>query len=303
MVDRRGCGSLTAAALDRIFVLGADVLTIEFEALTGQPRTVLDVLTRLCRTQPVETVAGAPVNRAEQARFAPLAAAAKLAAWGLRAIGARHLLQVLKEDRRHAAVRAASERLGEGFWLARGACDAPGRGLMALHATCSSGSSQFPWRQWIPAYAGGSKQGIYNRLFATDSDRLCPAESRLGNMAAREVHLSRNPVVPKFRGQPMHAHLPPDRQPAIAGPGARAGAAGGARETVRDGRPQLDGTAGSHGGRPGKRQPDLGNGFSGGLACVCRRSCSGCKRFVGLDRLCTGVQAAGPLHARHLRQR
>ena len=145
--------SLTAEALERIFALGADVLTIEFEALTGQPRTALDALAWLCRTQPFDTVAGAPVNRAEQARFAPLAATAKLAAWGLRAIGARNLLQALKDnprvvglvfrplgtaalpalseaaetrlDRRHAAclaaVQAASERLSEGLWLARGA--------------------------------------------------------------------------------------------------------------------------------------------------------------------------------------
>ena len=145
--------SLTATALERIFALGADVLTIEFEALTGRPGTVLDALARLCRTKPFDTVAGAPVNRAEQARFAPLAAVAKLAAWGLRTIGARQLLQALKDDPRvvglvfrplgtaafpvlseaaaarldrHqaaclAAVQAASERLIEGLWLARAA--------------------------------------------------------------------------------------------------------------------------------------------------------------------------------------
>ena len=145
--------SLTATALERIFALGTDVLTIEFEALTGRPGTVLDALAGLCRTKPFDTVAGEPVNRAEQARFAPLAAAAKLAAWGLRTIGARQLLQALKDnprvvglvfrplgtaalpdlseaaaarlDRRHAAcltaVQTASERLIEGLWLARAA--------------------------------------------------------------------------------------------------------------------------------------------------------------------------------------
>ena len=95
----------------------------------------------------------APVNRAERARFAPLAAAAKLAAWTLRAAGARRTLQALKDDPRvaglvfrpagpdglpalneaaaarldrreaacRAAVAAAGEPLGEGLRLARAA--------------------------------------------------------------------------------------------------------------------------------------------------------------------------------------
>lgn len=149
-VERDG---LTAAALERIFALGADVLTIEFKALTGETQTVLNTVARLCRTQPFEIVAAAPVNRAERARFPPLAAAAKLAAWALRTLGARRLLQALKDDprvvglvfrpldpeelpalsaaaaerleRQHsacrAAIEAASEPLGEGLWLARAA--------------------------------------------------------------------------------------------------------------------------------------------------------------------------------------
>ena len=144
--------SLTAAALERIFALGADVLTIEFETFMDRPRTVLDAMARLCRTQPFGSVGAEPVNRAERARFAPLAAAAKLAAWALRGLGARRLLQALKDDPRvvglffrpldpaelpalsdaaaarldrrdaacRAAVEAASERLGEGLWFARG---------------------------------------------------------------------------------------------------------------------------------------------------------------------------------------
>lgn len=148
--------SLTVAALQRIFGLGADVLTVEFETLAGRPRAVLDALARLCGTEPFHAVAAAPVNRAERARFPPLAAAAKLAAWALRALGARRLLQALKDDpclvglvfrpldpaglpelgaaaavrldRRHAAclsaVEAASEPIGKGLWLARAA---PGR--------------------------------------------------------------------------------------------------------------------------------------------------------------------------------
>ena len=145
--------SLTAAALERIFALGADVLTIESEILAGQPRTVFDAIARLCRTQPFGYVSAEPVNPAERARFPPLAAAAKLTAVALRGLGARRLLQALKDDPRvvglvfrpadpaarpalsdaaavrldrHyaaclAAVEKASEGLGEGLWIARGA--------------------------------------------------------------------------------------------------------------------------------------------------------------------------------------
>ena len=145
--------SLTAAALERIFALGADVLTVEFDALAGEPRAVLDAMARLCGSEPFGHISAAPVNRAERARFAPLAAAAKLAAWTLRALGARRALQALKDDPRvvglvfrpldpaalpalsaaaaarldrreaacRAAVEAASTPLGEGLRLARGA--------------------------------------------------------------------------------------------------------------------------------------------------------------------------------------
>ena len=143
--------ALTAAVLKRIFALGADVLTVEFETLAVRPRAVLDALARLCGADPFGPLDTAPVNRAARARFAPLAAAAKLAAWTLRTLGARRALQALKDDprivglvfrpadpaelpalsgaaaarldRRHAAclaaVEAASEPLGEGLWLAR----------------------------------------------------------------------------------------------------------------------------------------------------------------------------------------
>ena len=112
---------------------------------------------RLCRTRPFGRVDGRPVNRAERARFVPLAAAAKLAAAALRALGARRLLQALKDDPRivglvfrpagvaarlalsaaaaasldrrqaacRAAVEAAGERVGEGLWLVRAAAAAP----------------------------------------------------------------------------------------------------------------------------------------------------------------------------------
>ena len=145
--------SLTPAALERLFALGADALVIEFEALTTEPGRVLDAIAGLCGAPPFGRVDTAPVNRAEAARFPPLAAAAKLTAVALRALRARRLLQALKDnprlvrlvfrparpeeappldaaaaarlDRTHAACRAAveaaCERLGDGLWLARGA--------------------------------------------------------------------------------------------------------------------------------------------------------------------------------------
>ena len=143
--------ALTAAALERIFALGVDVLSVEFDTLVARPRATLDPLARLCRTEPFGRIDAAPVNRAESARFPPLAAAAKFVAWALRTVGARSALQALKDnpdlvrlvfrpagpggrpalseaatarlDRSEAACRAAvaaaSEPLGEGLWLAR----------------------------------------------------------------------------------------------------------------------------------------------------------------------------------------
>ena len=40
----------------------------------------------------------------------------------------------------------------------------------------------------------------------------------LRNIVVREAHIFRNPAVPKFRGQPLPAHQPPDRQPATVAP-------------------------------------------------------------------------------------
>lgn len=148
-------GSLTPEALARLFALGADVLVVELAALAAAPRRVLDAVAHLCGAEPFPfaRVDAAPVNRAQVPRSVPLAAAAKLAAWTLRTLGARRLLQALKDDprlvrlvfrparagelpalsdaaaarldRREAACRAAVEAacapLGEGLWLARGA--------------------------------------------------------------------------------------------------------------------------------------------------------------------------------------
>ncbi len=150
--------SLAAPALRRVFALGADVLTVEFESLARDPERVLDALARVCRVGPFDPVDAALINRAQRARSTPVAAAAKLAALALRGIGARRLLQSLKDSPRvvglvfrpahpserpalgaaaaarlacrhtecRAVVEAASESLGAGLWLARGAApDAP----------------------------------------------------------------------------------------------------------------------------------------------------------------------------------
>ena len=63
--------SLTAGALERIFSLGADVLTVDFGVLTGEPRRALDALASLCGVGPFADVAAEPVNSAERARRSP----------------------------------------------------------------------------------------------------------------------------------------------------------------------------------------------------------------------------------------
>ena len=90
--------SLTDQALAGIYALGADVLTVGFDALVGNPRAVLDVMARLCRTPGFAPPATSPVNQAVQARHPLLGGAAKLAAVLLRSAGARRLLQALKDD-------------------------------------------------------------------------------------------------------------------------------------------------------------------------------------------------------------
>lgn len=144
--------SLTPAALRRIYALGADVLTIRFEALANEPAAVLEILARVCGTAPFGAPSPAPANPSVRARSSALAAAGKLAAVLLRAAGARRTLQRLKDDPRIvgvffrpaleadrirlgaeagalldrrfdaclATVAAAGERLAEGVWLHAG---------------------------------------------------------------------------------------------------------------------------------------------------------------------------------------
>ena len=140
--------SLGADALRRIFALGADVLTVDFDALVADPRAVLDTLARLCGAPPLAHLDAAPVNAAQAARFPPFAAAAKLAAVTLRALGARGLLQALKDRPRIVGLffRPAppDERpvdRGGGGGAARPAPRRlPGRGRGGLQAPRRSGS-------------------------------------------------------------------------------------------------------------------------------------------------------------------
>lgn len=144
--------TLTVEALERIFALDVDVLIIGFDALVSEPRQTLDVVARLCGAPPFAHIDPAPINPAQVARFAPLAALAKLAATALRTLGMRRALQALKDDARVvglvfrparaaelpvlskaaaecldqryaacvAAVEAAGEPLGAGVWIVHG---------------------------------------------------------------------------------------------------------------------------------------------------------------------------------------
>ena len=141
--------SLSAEALARIFTLGADVLTVGFDTLVGNPGAVLAALSRLCATPPFAPPGTKPVNASVSARHPLLGATARLAAKVLRTAGAHRLLQALKDDTRIvrlffrpvrpeervdlsagaaaefdrrfeaclAALEAACEPLGEGLWF------------------------------------------------------------------------------------------------------------------------------------------------------------------------------------------
>ena len=143
--------SLTPRALERIFGLGVDVLTIGFEALTADTQCVLDLLARLCATNAIEAAEIGPANASARARSAVPVAGARAVAVVLRGIGAHRLLQWLKDrpgvmraffrparaderarlgagaeeelERRYEAcvrtVEAASERLAGGVWFRR----------------------------------------------------------------------------------------------------------------------------------------------------------------------------------------
>ena len=140
---------LTPRALERIFGLGTDVLTIGFEALTTDTQRVLDSVARLCATPAIEAAGTGPANASVRARSAVLAGGARAVAAVLRGIGAHRLLQWLKDrpgvmraffrparaeerarlgaaaeeelERRYEAcvrtLEAAGEGLAEGLWF------------------------------------------------------------------------------------------------------------------------------------------------------------------------------------------
>ena len=160
--------SLSAQALARIFTVGADVLTVGFDTLVGNPHAVLAALSQLCATPRFAPPGTKPVNASVSARHPLLGATARLAARALRTAGTHRLLQALKDDARIvrlffrparpeeriglsagaaaeldrrfeaclAALAAACEPLGEGLWFVPAGHHAPARpsGCTALPA-------------------------------------------------------------------------------------------------------------------------------------------------------------------------
>lgn len=152
-LERAALGeSLTPPALGRLLGSGADVLTIAFPALVGRPGEVLGTIACLCATAGFAPAGTGPVNASVRARHRLLTGAGKLAAMMLRGLGARRLLQALKDCPRVmglffvpagpvarprlsgaaaaaldadyegclATLSARGERLGEGLWFTPG---------------------------------------------------------------------------------------------------------------------------------------------------------------------------------------
>ena len=91
---------LTPAQLAAIYSLDAEVVTLHFPFLTGQPQAALDALAQLCGLAPFDAEAPetGPVNASQQARNIWLSAAAKAAAAGLRRLGLKRPLQRIKDN-------------------------------------------------------------------------------------------------------------------------------------------------------------------------------------------------------------
>ena len=153
--------SLTPGDLARLFELGVDVATIDFEALVGRTGAVIEVLAGLCGVPRFEAPGRGRVNAAVRARSRWLSLAGKLTAVVLRGVGCRRLLQRLKDSPRvmrlffrpggargggprlsegaearlakqfeacRRAVEDASRRLADGVWLRRAAAPQPAAG-------------------------------------------------------------------------------------------------------------------------------------------------------------------------------
>lgn len=105
---------LTPEALDAIYDLGVDVLTLQFSALTGNTAESLGALAALCGAAPFPESAPAVVNESVRARNALLAAGGKGAAVALRRLGFRRFLQRVKDSRSVRRLFFAPETAGGG---------------------------------------------------------------------------------------------------------------------------------------------------------------------------------------------
>lgn len=88
---------LTPESLDALYCIGVDALTLHFSALTANTTAALNALASLCGAAPFDESETAVVNESVRARSAPLAAAGKSVAVGMRRLGFRRLLQRTKD--------------------------------------------------------------------------------------------------------------------------------------------------------------------------------------------------------------
>ena len=210
--------SLTGEALGRIFALGADVLTVRFETLVGDPDAVLAAIAALCGTGAFARAPKAPVNASVRARAPLLGAAARLGAVVLRAAGARALVQRLKDEpritraffrperageryvlgaaaaaelarRRESCLAAldAARPLGEGLWLMRG--EAAGAGDGAMTELLRRGRYKRAFDLGVVAAAGIALAPLWAALFAVTA--LAIRLDSPGPVLYRQVRLGR----------------------------------------------------------------------------------------------------------------
>ena len=88
---------LTPAAVRRLLALDADLLCIDFDALTQDTRSCLDVLASLCGSAPFTHRTPPAVNESVASRNLLLASAATLVRTVMRRLGFRRALQSLRE--------------------------------------------------------------------------------------------------------------------------------------------------------------------------------------------------------------
>lgn len=98
---------LTMHELSIAFNTEADLMVIDFEALTADPRTVLDEISRACGVQMPDEVIDAKLNQSMKARFIPLSVFGTSIARLMRRAGFLKLLQRFKN----------SALIHKAFWL------------------------------------------------------------------------------------------------------------------------------------------------------------------------------------------